>query len=402
MNGFTNAILSLLLGWLRSLFNAVWSILGSDHSNSLITLLREQWKSIFFVLLIGGFAVDRIIYLIRWRPFEVWRERRRIRHEDNQYDDATPYPPSPAQTADRSMYRMPAQDRVAYSDPEIDTDVAWQNPTAFGTERYAPPSAYDAYATTTYAPLNEAVRYADPLPSYPQPSSGAYDARYAPPSNYAPYPSQTLPYAPDGSFAPTASYQALSYQTPISLDPLLDEPRFDDDLSPWNAPCPAYGDAYAPQTITAGMQPAFGTSQPEPIHYLQDVQAGFAPQPTLQQRYNPDPQTSASEPVHPGLDLATFQQNIGLHNPDSLDSMPRNITPETYQNFTPYSVTSREESSETKARGLGALAKKARSLVSGEDERNPRSIRDLQPTVDVTSAFHSPVYPKKKSESENE
>ena len=65
MNGFTNAILSLLLGWLRSLFNAVWSILGSDHSNSLITLLREQWKSIFFVLLIGGFAVDRIIYLIR-------------------------------------------------------------------------------------------------------------------------------------------------------------------------------------------------------------------------------------------------------------------------------------------------------------------------------------------------
>ena len=77
MNGFTNAILSLVLGWLRSLLNAVWALLGSEDGGMLITLLRDHWKLIFLILCVGGFILDRTVYLIRWRPYAVWAARRR-------------------------------------------------------------------------------------------------------------------------------------------------------------------------------------------------------------------------------------------------------------------------------------------------------------------------------------
>ena len=47
MNGFTNAILTLLLGWLRTLLNAVWSLFSSDSGSGLLAFLRENWKLIF-------------------------------------------------------------------------------------------------------------------------------------------------------------------------------------------------------------------------------------------------------------------------------------------------------------------------------------------------------------------
>ena len=148
------------------------------------------------------------------------------------------------------------------------------------------------------------------------------------------------------------------------------------------------------------MVPVFGTPQAEPAHYLQDVQSGFAPQPTPEQLYTPHPESL--EPIHPGLDIETFQQNIGLTNANALNNDSHRDEAESYPGFSPFSVTAQPETPDAKPRGLGALAKKARSFVSGDDERNPRSIRDLQPTVDMKNAFHAPVYPKKKSESEEE
>jgi len=127
------------------------------------------------------------------------------------------------------------------------------------------------------------------------------------------------------------------------------------------------------------------------------VQAGFAPPPAPQQLFAPREQ----EPVHPGLDLETFQQNVGLGSPS--EPAPKNGAAKTRPDFAPFTATAPPtEDFAPKQRVLGSLAKKARTFVSGEDENDPRTIRDLQNTVDVTSAFHAPVYPHKNMKSEDE
>ena len=45
--------------------------------------------------------------------------------------------------------------------------------------------------------------------------------------------------------------------------------------------------------------------------------------------------------------------------------------------------------------GLASFAKRARELVRVSDEDNQPTIRDLQPTANIKTAFHSPVLPKK-------
>ncbi|MEG2481421.1 MAG: hypothetical protein RSB06_05275, partial [Clostridia bacterium] len=42
------------------------------------------------------------------------------------------------------------------------------------------------------------------------------------------------------------------------------------------------------------------------------------------------------------------------------------------------------------------IAKKARDLVGVENEDQRPTIHDLQPAVDMRTAFHKPVYPKPK------
>lgn len=472
MNGFTNAILSLLLGWLRSLFNAVWSLLGSDDGGMLINLLRNNWKVIFLILCVGGFIVDRLIYLIRWRPYYVWEARRRRRHAEAEEPESPPYaddypnayaPPAyydePLQAEPDEPYDLPEQ-TARYRQPprtvaDPDATVVYpvvpgrnaQPPIAAGAPGYARATAYGspqgfapaanngmaqaaapaAYRDTTYAPRAAtgaafAPQSAGGATFAPQNEDGARSARplqpavparapmadpYARPGSRAAVPvrdPRASGFSPESAFAPTASYQAISFAAPPPLEPLADDARFDDDLSCWNSPQNMMDD-YAPRqspdrNLAIGMEPVFGASQPEPPRYQQEASIGQVAAPIYPQRMEPYQNT----PVHPGLDLETFQQNIGLTGAETLESPDRRSLPpeQAYPNFSPFPVAERPEPQAEKPRGLGALAKKARTLVSGEDERNPLSIRDLQSTVDVKSAFHAPVYPKKKPESEEE
>lgn len=84
MNGLANAILTLLLGWLRVIINRFWSLVNSDTGTSFQQFLSKHWLIILAVLLVGGYLLDRIIYLIRWRPFQVWLRRRQGRKQQQE------------------------------------------------------------------------------------------------------------------------------------------------------------------------------------------------------------------------------------------------------------------------------------------------------------------------------
>jgi len=420
MNGFANAILSLLLGWLRSVFNAVWVVLGSDGGGDALRFLRENWQLVFLILCVGGFVVDRVIYWIRWRPDYVWaarRERRRRMSEEAEYETAQAPRTFDAYRQYPQSFSLPEDEPPRYDDAYGATaqyiPAAYDESSEVATARYPAQNGYaPRNASTVRTHPESTFRTPDPYASdaYPFSADRASErASFTPPAQSA-APAQgrarriSQPALPqDASFAPTAFYEPVSFQTPIQPEPLTAEPRFDEDFTPWTAPQSLYADLAPERELARGMAPSFGTALPEPTQYLEDVQGSYAPRPAPAQHYTPPPQPEAASyaQIHPGLDQETFQQNIGITDPEALvDAQRRNTDP--YADFTPFPVASQQEQGTAKARGLGALAKKARTFISGDDERNPRTISDLQTNVDVKNAFHAPVYPKKKPESEEE
>lgn len=204
-------------------------------------------------------------------------------------------------------------------------------------------------------------------PMEPQPA--------APTMAYAPLQPATAVYAPVAQ--PTQTWQAI------------EEPVFD-DAALWE------GDEPMDLNWETEEQPAFGTPQPEPLTYFRDVQAGFAPAVPPEQLYVPSStyQPSAQpEPdietisVHPGLDEETFRQTVGL------EETPASHTPlMRAPAFRPFTVTHELKSEPQNQGAFHRFAQMARDLIAMDDEQ--KTIRDLQSNVDVSKAFHEPVYPQ--------
>lgn len=199
---------------------------------------------------------------------------------------------------------------------------------------------------------------------------------------YVPAQPVTITYAP--VHQPTQVYQPWQ----PAQEEL--EPVFDDEAVVWD-------DDWQPEA-----EPEFGTSKPEPLHYFHDVQAGFAPAIPPEQLYQPSrtfqpPVQEETSPVHPGLDEETFRQTVGLAEED----IPEESTAPVMRApvFRPF--TALQEDAEVRpANPLSRFARRAMNFVGMEDESNPRTIHDLQSTVDVSKAFHEPVYPQSMTKDE--
>lgn len=215
-------------------------------------------------------------------------------------------------------------------------------------------------------------------PVQPQEAFYAYQQPVQPaaePSAYAPLQA-TAVYAPAAQ--PTQMWQ------PVQED--LEEPVFD-DAAVWENDEPVNTDWEQPE------EPVFARSRSETLTYFRDVQAGFAPPVPPEQLYAPADVPPLSNPpkpetaaVHPGLDEAAFRQTIGLEDP-APSAVPVVHAPV----FRPFTVTA-EPVPEKPQGALQRFAQKARGLMALDDEQ--KTIRDLQSSVDVSKAFHEPVYPK--------
>ena len=360
MNGFTSAILSLLLGWLRALLDQFWRLLSSESDGSFLSFLTLHWKTFFIVLCVGGFVLDRIIFFFRWRPDYVWGTKLgRLKRRFSRSDKREPAYPS-------------------------DDAGGWGS---------SAPTPYEAL-------------YDVPMPystTPPQDSPDAFDS-------YVPEEVAAFSYTPVAAvqdFAPLANQSRVPYESAPS--PGYVWPVFDDPAEDWDGYAEPSSQAYAPMFAyeepyehpAQDLPSAFGEAKPEPAGYHDDV-AGFIPQlpseePT-QNRAAPIP----GELVHPGLDLDTFHQNIGLSMEDSIPSdipsrgplfKPVVNFPNT--TYVPY-YQETEPSTDHQSKGtLSSFAKKAKNLVSIDNEANPLTIRDIQIPVNVKTAFHPPVMPRK-------
>lgn len=361
MNGLANAILTLLLSWLRVIINRFWSLVNSETGTSFQQFLSKNWPTILIVLLVGGYLLDRIIYLIRWRPFQVWLRRRKGKAQQPEADMPR-YSPAEAQAAGNQPYFDPYQPphnageeepyagAVAYS--RKDTDVP---------ERTAV-YAHSAATRSAYMPPIENV---NPVFDEEQPMWAESDPLVAAPSHTRTTPPVSEEYIQDmkaGFARPLLPEQYYAPQ-PTRIEP------------------PVYGE------YDVAAEPVFA----DPI-FTQPLP--YAP-PIPEPEYPGIHSASAAQPVHPGLDPDALRRNMGLTQapdqpePDLPGEEEEFLTePPIVTEFKPFSQMPKQEEEQKKSRNpfLNLMR-----FVGDDGAR--RSIHDLRQTVDVREAFHEPVFP---------
>ena len=345
MNGFTNAILSLLLSWIKVIINQFWNLLSSETGEQLVSFLSEKWWVLLLVLCGGGLVIDLIVYLARWRPDIVWRNRRRQKREkwDEEYEAAQP-----------EGYQW-----ETYSDPYPDEDVVYRGSRSAG------------YATAGFQPVR---------------GKRALDVETQRIAPYVTPPAQQMNYAPPVQSAPAP-------QTPEDFDPVFDE----DAPIQWSE-----GDTLVASAPPKRMQPTFGVPQQKPASYFRDMQAGYAPPIPPEQMYAP--QVSGPEstgPVHPGLDAESLRKNIGLVPAGALIQDDPKAEEEQVIAINTNPLMGESDTQARSQTFFTTLARKARDLMGTGDEVK-RTIYDLQPPVDMRSGFREPAYPKPLSGKEDE
>lgn len=91
ISGYSNAIVDLMLGWLKGLANWVlrlFNLAGGTGGSPLLWLSRN-WSKLLVFFLALGIILDILIWLIRWRPYWVWfRKERVIVNDDRFFNDA--------------------------------------------------------------------------------------------------------------------------------------------------------------------------------------------------------------------------------------------------------------------------------------------------------------------------
>ena len=74
MTTVTSSVLSFLLSFSKSIFAFFWNCLSSKPAEKgWVYYLSEHWLSLLIWLCIIGVVVDGCIYLLRWKPYYVWR-----------------------------------------------------------------------------------------------------------------------------------------------------------------------------------------------------------------------------------------------------------------------------------------------------------------------------------------
>ncbi len=152
MSGFADNVLSFLLSWIRALVSNIWTMINSEDGGALYQFLAKHWLSILIVICAAGFVIDRLVYLIRWRPYYVWQSKwARLRRRDDPAPEqpeqapAMAYAPAYESAMPTQVYAAAQPEEPVFDEP-IDTwDVPeWQERTQvdFGRPRPEPIAYY--------------------------------------------------------------------------------------------------------------------------------------------------------------------------------------------------------------------------------------------------------------------
>ena len=115
MGTIADSLFTVLMSWVRALVNAIWALFSSDGT-TLLGFLGKHWIAIALVIIAVGLVVDRLVWLIRWRPYHLlaMRVRRMLHIGDPEEEDEAEAP-----AEDISRFAPPtAQEETYASQPE--------------------------------------------------------------------------------------------------------------------------------------------------------------------------------------------------------------------------------------------------------------------------------------------
>lgn len=82
----SNAIVNVMLGWLKGIANWVLKLFNlAGSGGSPLGWLSANWLLLLVILLILGITVDRLVWLVRWRPYWVWFRKERVIINDERF-----------------------------------------------------------------------------------------------------------------------------------------------------------------------------------------------------------------------------------------------------------------------------------------------------------------------------
>ena len=146
MGSFANTLFTILLGWLQAIVSAVWSAFTTENGQSLLVWVGHHWILIAGILCFIGLSADLCIYLIRWKPFRVWKSffsREKGTDEDvvPERDERVYSATLPSSAAAKNAYRnaAPVHDRRGAEKDE--PDLSQWKPDYAEPERQKPAAA---------------------------------------------------------------------------------------------------------------------------------------------------------------------------------------------------------------------------------------------------------------------
>ena len=124
MGSFANSLFTIMIGWLQNVVYSIWNAFSSEQNGSFLKWIGRHWIIVAAILCAAGLIIDFTVYMVRWKPFKVWRSffSRRNRKEPQAQDEYDP----PA-----------ANQPFPQADPGFDADETVVTQESYRNEAYA-------------------------------------------------------------------------------------------------------------------------------------------------------------------------------------------------------------------------------------------------------------------------
>lgn len=124
MGSFANTLFRVMLGWLQGIVSAVWSAFTSEKGGSLLTWIGKYWIPIAAILCIIGLVSDLGIYIVRWKPYKVWKSFFFRKKEE----DEEPIPERQPLRNERPVRRSPHATRIQPAEIKREPEITEPEP----------------------------------------------------------------------------------------------------------------------------------------------------------------------------------------------------------------------------------------------------------------------------------
>lgn len=353
MRGFTQSLVTALLGWIRMLVEGIWAILFSYETQSWLQWIAGNWLTLVVFLCLCGVVLDYVVWFLRWRPYYVWASSlRRMRRFFGGKDRRDEQPRRVRRLKEPPPVQEP--ETVAYAEEPVNA-VAWEEQT-----------------------------WQQPVYEQPEPVRAAVPAVTA----------DTIlakPRKPDYQ-----EHYVRRFQRPVEETPpppvFMEEPQEDmagypqEDMT---APeMMNESESWAPESV--------GQYSDQPLHPGIDYQAlsrqyGWHHQ---AQEASPQdlPEADMSDRTERGAGSAWSFSGLDSFSPYRAPAPPQERGQRTER--AAKSRAGNKPLSRVKS-GLSRIAQRAGKVLTVDDEETGKLIDGLPPPIDKRRAFHAPVYPNR-------